>query len=58
MNVRKKLFMIRMIRHWNRLSKEVMNVPYWETSNAWGSEQSGQAVDAPFYCGGVGLDCL
>ena len=34
MDVRKKFFMMRLVRHWNRLPREAMAVPSLEEFNA------------------------
>ena len=32
-NIRKKLFIVRVVRHWNRLHSEVVNAPPWKHSS-------------------------
>jgi len=43
-----------LVKHWNRLSREVMGAPYLESQAGWGSEQPG----IPVHCRGVGLHGL
>lgn len=35
-----------LVKHWNRLSREVMGAPYLESQAGWGSEQPDQAVES------------
>lgn len=34
-NIKKKFFIIRLVRHWNRLSREVLCAPSLEVFKAW-----------------------
>jgi len=34
LDIKKKLFTVRMVRHWNRLLSGVMNAPPWKHSKA------------------------
>ena len=52
-------FTIRVVRHWNSLLREVVNVPSLGISKAGrGSKQPYVPVDVPAHCRGVGLDDL
>ena len=48
MDVKKRSFTVRVVRHWNRLPKDVVD--------ALSQEQPDLAVDVPVHCSGVGLD--
>ena len=51
--------MIRVVKHRNRLPREVMDAPYLETFKVrldGGSKQPDLAVDVPVHCRRVGLD--
>ena len=58
--MRKKFFfMIRVVKHWNRLFREVVNVPSLETFKGqagWSSEPL--AVGVSVHCRGVRPDSL
>lgn len=48
-----------MARHWNRMFREVMDVPDIgdiQGQDGLGSEKPDLAVDVPVHCAGVGLD--
>ncbi|KFO09537.1 hypothetical protein N312_01263, partial [Balearica regulorum gibbericeps] len=34
LNIRKFFFMMRVVKHWNRLPREVVDAPSWETFQA------------------------
>jgi len=56
LDIRKKFFTVRMVRRWNRLTKEVMDavIGVIQGQAGWDSEQHDLAVD----CRGTGLDDL
>ena len=51
--------MIRLVKQWNRLPREVVVCPVAgdiQGQGRWSSEQPDQAVDVPVHCRGFGLD--
>ena len=60
LDIMKKFLTIRMVKHWNRLPREMMNTSSLETFRqaGLGSEQPDLAVDVPVHCRGDGLDDL
>jgi len=56
----RKIFTVRVVRHWHRLPREVVDAPSLETLRSdWrGSEHPDVAVGVPVHCRGVGLDGL
>ena len=59
-DIRKKLFTVRAVRHWNRLPEKLQMPHPWEHSgqSGRGSEQPDLVADVPAHCRGVGLDGL
>ncbi len=61
-DIRKKFFVIRIVRHWHRFPREVMGALSLETDTQGqagpGSEQPDQAVEIPVHCSRVKLDEL
>ena len=56
LDIRKKHFTKRMVRHWNRLPRGAGDAPSLEVFKVgWGSEQPGLAEDVSAHCRGVGL---
>ena len=53
----RKIFTIRVVKHWHRLPGEVVNAPSLETLRS-GSGHPDVAVGVPVRCRGVGLDGL
>jgi len=58
LDIRKKFFTMRVMKHWNRFPREEVEAPSLEMFKArlWGSEQHGLVEDV--HCRGVGLDDL
>ena len=59
MDIRNNAFMIRVVKHWNRLTRDVKHVLCHRNMYGrvgWGSEQSDLAVGV--HCRGAGLDDL
>ena len=55
LDIRKKSSTMRVVKHWNRLPREVADAPSLETLKiGWGSEQPDLVEDVPAYCRGVG----
>ena len=57
LDIRKKLFTVRAVRHWNRLPGEVVDAPSLEVFRArvgWGFEQPGLVEGVPARGRGVG----
>ena len=50
LDIRKKMFTTRMVRHWYRLPREVVGTPSLETFKVRGSEQSDGSVCVPVHC--------
>ncbi|PKU41182.1 hypothetical protein llap_8511 [Limosa lapponica baueri] len=61
LDIRKQFFMLRMMKHWPKLPREVVDAPSLGNSQGqvgWGSEQPDLVEDVPAYCKGIGLDNL
>jgi len=66
LDFRKKFFTMRVMWHWNRLPKEIMNVPtltgfihsFIQDQAGWGLEQPDLEGDVPAYSRGLELDDL
>jgi len=60
LNIRKKIFKIRVVKHWNRLSRDVVDAPFLETFKVTLDEakQSYLAVDVTVHHGRVGQETL
>lgn len=54
-DIRKKFFMMKVVKHWNRMSKEVVDT--WKQGEIrWGFEQPDLLEGVRAHCRGVGLD--
>jgi len=60
LDIRKKLFPVRVVRHWDRLPREAVDAPCLEGRGqgqaGWGCEQPGLAGGVPAYSRGLELD--
>ena len=57
LDIRKKFFIVRMMRHWHRLPRGVVSVPSLETKAGWTGLWEPDTV-VPVYCWGAGLGDL
>ena len=55
MDIRTKIFTMRMVRHWNRLPREVMDVPSLETFRSGWTRVCApdETVGIPVHCRGL-----
>jgi len=51
-HITKKFFTMRLLRHWNRLPRDVVDVPSLEGHVGWGFEQPGLVEGIPAWQGG------
>ena len=61
LNIRMIFFTLRVVKHWNRLPREVVDAPSLETCKARldrAFEQPSLVEDVPAPCRGIGLDDL
>jgi len=58
LDIRKKLFTMRVVRPWNRLHREAVAAPFLEGQVGWSSEQPGLVEDVPAHGRGLELDDL
>ena len=58
LEIRKKLFRMKVVKQWNRLSEEVVGAQSLETFKARGSQQPDLVENVPAHCRGLGLDDL
>lgn len=49
----KKLFTMRMVKHWSRLPGNVVDAPFLETFKSWNSKQPDLTEDVPAQCRGL-----